>query len=113
MSSAIIARVLFFIAMFFITTLTPAARVENPYLVQAFAALGVQLFDRKSLFSKYLDQCYTYYRSAFETELSLYNGTYQIATDGWKKKAAERGMLQPSQVLCGDMSNRQAGVTTA
>ena len=84
-------RVLFFVAMFFLTTLTPAMRIENKFLQQAFALRGVKLPTRKQLYEEYLDQCYGYYRGELLRELEVFNGTFQIATDGWKKKAAERG----------------------
>jgi len=86
-----IARVLFLLAMFFLTTLTPALRIENSFLMQAFAVRGVKLPDRKQLYAKHLEDCYGHYRDIFLAELAEFNGTYQIATDGWKKKAAERG----------------------
>lgn len=92
--SATTLKVLFWLAMFFFTTFTSARRIENPFLKMAFAARGVNLPDRKELMSKHLDLCYGFYRDDWLSQLRKYNGVYQITTDGWKKRGADKGVHQ-------------------
>ena len=79
-------------AMWFFTTMTPAVRIESYFLVAALAVCGVKLPDRKTLMEEHLDNCYDFYQAAFQKELSLYNESFQIATDGWTKKAVEKAL---------------------
>lgn len=112
--SSTLKRVLFLIAMFFFTTFTPAARIENSFLMQAFALRGVHLPSRKQLYNEYLDTCYAHYHDIFLDELKEFNGVYQIATDGWKKKAAERGIsslpIAYALLHCTDLWVAQSGL---
>lgn len=85
------AKVLTLIALFFFTTYTPALRIENQHLIDAFALRGVKLPNRRKLVEELLPQCYDLKRGEMLLELSTHRGTYQIATDGWKRKAAEKG----------------------
>ena len=82
----------FFMAMFFFTTFTPAQRIDNHFLTSALALRGVILPTRRQLMLDVLPRIYDEKYAEFLVELREYDGPYQIATDGWKRKAAERGV---------------------
>lgn len=86
------AKVLTMMAMFFFTTFTPAQRIENKFLISALSLRGVTLPDRKQLIKDHLPACYNVEYQKFLEELKSFNGTYQIATDGWKRRSAESGV---------------------
>lgn len=62
------------ISMFFFTTYTPAQRIENEYLIKAFALRGVKLPSRKQLMSEHLDACFDHKRSELLEMMRIYNG---------------------------------------
>ena len=107
-------KVLTMLAMFFFTTYTPFMRIEDNFLKAAFSLRGVVVPSRRTLVTKYLPACYESEHAKFRKELASYNGPYQVATDGWKKRAADKGVpLVNFMILFPNTRPRQWSVISA
>jgi len=93
------------LAMYFIKREVPMSHVEDPNLRKVFALIGMQLPCKKNLTSTILDRVHDKVKQQVGKQLAeLVTSTgFQIASDGWKKKAALQGaplmnvmLLKPS-----------------
>jgi hypothetical protein len=69
---------------------TPLARLALPSLKRALAAVGLTVPDRRTVGGPVLNSLYCEGRNELAEEIRS-EGSFAIAMDGWKKRAAEQG----------------------
>jgi hypothetical protein len=78
------------LSSWFISTFTPAQRIEHLDLKNALSLVGITPPSRKELLGAQLDALYRSTKSSVINSLRAH--TYvSVTMDGWKKRAAEQG----------------------
>jgi hypothetical protein len=78
------------LSSWFISTFTPAQRVEHDDLIHALSLVGIQPPSRRELMGKQLDALYNSTKQNVAAHLQS-NRYVAITMDGWKKRVAEQG----------------------
>lgn len=79
-------RAMGFLAMFFITTCTPFARIQNQWLSKCFGVFTTTLPSEKVLRTTMLDQAVETTKGIVKEKMVKTCGAFQLVTDGWKSK---------------------------